>query len=551
MGVELKAGVSRDSKVIVADYDLGGLNLLYSTAEIFTWKKYDDRTVLVLYGAIGEAHEAALITDERLDTVEGEVITSSQGGDTLTFNWAPSKDRSVVKVGKLVIYLLDRNSAYQYFVPVLPSDKRGAYGTSETNPDAVIVRAGYLVRSAQIADSTLKISADFNKTTEVEIIGSPSGVSTLEINGNRVETITNKAQNLQTEVKYNSPEFNVPDLSQVTWKYINALPEIKAGYDDSAWVKANRRQTNNTFETLKTPTVLYSGEYGFHTGYLIYRGHFVASGNEKAFNVTTVGGAAFGSSVWLNETYLGSWQGDVSSDRKAIAYHLPSLTPGKPYVLSVVVDNNGYEMNFEVGVDSMKTPRGITEFALGANNQTRINWKVTGNLGGEDYQDHTRGPKNEGGSYPERQGWHQPEPPSSDWKSVSPMRPTASGPGLAFYTTEFELSMPDGWDIPLSVEFARTSTPAKRYRVQLFVNGWQFGKHNGHLGPQTSFPVPEGIFNYKGKNTIALTVWSQEEGEAAAALDGVSLKAGPPVLSDRPMVKLVESPSWSQRENTY
>lgn len=27
----------RDSKIHVTDYDLGGLNLLYSTAELFTW----------------------------------------------------------------------------------------------------------------------------------------------------------------------------------------------------------------------------------------------------------------------------------------------------------------------------------------------------------------------------------------------------------------------------------------------------------------------------------------------------------------------------------
>ena len=29
----------RDSKFHVSDYDIGGINLLYSTAEIFTWKK--------------------------------------------------------------------------------------------------------------------------------------------------------------------------------------------------------------------------------------------------------------------------------------------------------------------------------------------------------------------------------------------------------------------------------------------------------------------------------------------------------------------------------
>lgn len=40
----------RDSKWHVTDYDLGGTTLLYSTAEIFTWKDFGQKTTLVVYG---------------------------------------------------------------------------------------------------------------------------------------------------------------------------------------------------------------------------------------------------------------------------------------------------------------------------------------------------------------------------------------------------------------------------------------------------------------------------------------------------------------------
>ncbi|KAL3460074.1 glycoside hydrolase superfamily [Aspergillus heterothallicus] len=537
----------RDSKIHVSDYQVGSKKLLYSSAEIFTWKKYDKKTVLVLYGGPGETHEAAIISRSKPRVIEGPNVLSKTSGGVVVFNWQTSANRTVLQIGDLQVYLLDRNAAYNYFVPLLPSRSRGQYGTSEANPDAVIIKAGYLVRNARISGSTLQLSADFNSTTEVEVIGAPARVKKLEINGQLTRTTQTKAGGLKTLVQYEAPQINLPDLEKSAWKHHNALPEIQPDYDDSKWIKADHLETNNTFVSVDTPTVLFAGDYGFHPGYLLYRGHFVSSGNETNFNITTSGGAAFGSSVWLNSTYLGSWHGDVWTKSRSVVYDLPSVEAGKPYVITVVIDNNGYEMNFAVGVDSMKSPRGVLNFSL---DETNIDWKLTGNFGGEDYQDHVRGPRNEGGSFPERQGWHQPSPPSSEWEDRAPTT-GLTGPGISFFTTDIELNIPSGWDIPLSVSFNRDTTPPLHYRVQLFVNGWQFGKFNSNLGPQTEFPVPEGILNYRGKNTIALTLWSLEGEGTQVALDGISLKAGTPVRTSRPEVKLVDSPKWTERKDVY
>ncbi len=42
----------------------------------------------------------------------------------------------------------------------------------------------------------------------------------------------------------------------------------------------------------------------------------------------------------------------------------------------------------------------------------------------------------------------------------------------------------------------------------LFVNGWMIGNYVNYLGPEHSFPVPNGILNPNGTNTIAIAVWN-------------------------------------------
>lgn len=117
----------RDSKWHVTDYDIGGTTLLYSSAEIFTWKKFDDKTVLVVYGGPGESHELAVITKSSAQVIEGSGVTSKSTNGSTILNWQTSTTRRVVKVGSVFVYILDRNSAYNYWVPDFArTDKWGA-----------------------------------------------------------------------------------------------------------------------------------------------------------------------------------------------------------------------------------------------------------------------------------------------------------------------------------------------------------------------------------------------------------------------------------------
>lgn len=117
----------RDSKWHVTDYDIGGTTLLYSTAEIFTWKNFGKKTVLVVYGGPEELHELAVITTSPAKTVEGSGVTTRTTNGSTILNWQTSTTRRVVQVGSLFVYILDRNNAYNYWVPdVVRPDNWGA-----------------------------------------------------------------------------------------------------------------------------------------------------------------------------------------------------------------------------------------------------------------------------------------------------------------------------------------------------------------------------------------------------------------------------------------
>jgi hypothetical protein len=70
--------------------------------------------------------------------------------------------------------------------------------------------------------------------------------------------------------------------------------------------------------------------------------------------------------------------------------------------------------------------------------------------------------------------------------------------------------------------------------------------HN--LGPQTAFPVPEGILNYHGINYIALTLWSLG-GEGAKV--EIGLVATGLVQSAYGPVELSPLTGWTVREGAY
>lgn len=112
----------------------------------------------------------------------------------------------------------------------------------------------------------------------------------------------------------------------------------------------------------------------------------------------------------------------------------------------------------------------------------------------DSFSDRLRGIFNEGGSYGERQGWHLPEVDTSLW----PQRDLALGipgnqAGLGFFVTHFDLNIPVGFDVPISLEF---EDGPSSYRALLFVNGWMMGKRVANIGLVVPSEYPEFATNF-------------------------------------------------------
>ncbi|KAF8449791.1 hypothetical protein BGX38DRAFT_1092416, partial [Terfezia claveryi] len=82
---------------------------------------------------------------------------------------------------------------------------------------------------------------------------------------------------------FEAPKFALPNLSELSWRYADSLTEIRDNYDDRAWTVADKTKTLNARQQT-TPTILYAGEYGYHTGSPLWRGHFVAGKSENSSN---------------------------------------------------------------------------------------------------------------------------------------------------------------------------------------------------------------------------------------------------------------------------
>lgn len=74
------------------------------------------------------------------------------------------------------------------------------------------MKAGYLVREVFSQGNELHLSADFNDTTSVEIIGVPSEAQLLLINNEPVKYQVNSNGDWSTTFTYQEPNFSVPDL---------------------------------------------------------------------------------------------------------------------------------------------------------------------------------------------------------------------------------------------------------------------------------------------------------------------------------------------------
>ncbi|KAM5541244.1 hypothetical protein V8D89_005173 [Ganoderma adspersum] len=520
----------RQSKLVIADYAFGAHGaLLYTTASIFFAGTIGARDVLFLYGSPAQSHEFAFAQAGTGTRAASPRIkypqASSASGHYTTVAVLPQSSTNTdsdAEPGLLTIWdsdeqlvlFADPATAATFWAPAIrhptPNTVRGLenfwqFGTNAT----VLIGGPHLVRNASLVGdgNTLALRGDLNASVALTVIA-PSSVRAVSWNGKAVDVRGDGRGvlhgRLARSVDVERVRETVPKLEG--WRFKDSLPEVRPGFDDAGWAVADHTTTNIFLKPVfGDGRVLYGCDYGFCEHTVLWRGHFNATGSETSANLTIYGGTFFASSVWINDKFISTVTSSTDHVNALFPFPEGVVVPGQDNVVTVIQENMGNDEQANI-----KPARGIAGFELNGNG-TFTTWKVQGKLGGyTDFPDKVRGVLNEGGLFGERQGWHLPgfdASHESGWtaRDLSEGLPGGKA-GVGFFVTTFELDFPSDADVPMGFQFEAENT--QPYRALLFVNGWMFGKRVANLGPQTKFPVPPGILDYNGKNTVAVSLWA-------------------------------------------
>ncbi|KZT69507.1 glycoside hydrolase family 35 protein [Daedalea quercina L-15889] len=556
----------RQSKILVTDYSYGAnSSILYSTASILYAGAIGSRDVLLLYGDSDQAAEVSLTLSGTPDTRANSSVASFSGNasatglTTVTFQAGIEGAVTIFESASQLVLYADSVTAATFWAPVIPSSTAASFnnywqfGSNET----VLIGGPYLVRNASISGSTLALRGDLNQSVMLTVVA-PEDVTSVSWNGEEVQTssLTSSGGILSgyLELSTSLSSISVPSLTG--WKYADSLPEAYSNYSDAEWIVANHTTTNIPGYLYGDGRILFGCDYGYCENVVLWRGHFDGTESTTSVNLTINGGDGFAGSVFLNGQFLDStWSTDDEQTTQVYTFPEGSVLVGQDNVILVVQVSEDirhaspcYILHTAVAyaqttLTTEKSPRGIPGYQLNTGNFTE--WRVQGKLGGYTaYPDKVRGVLNEGGLYGERQGWHLPGYDTSNWtaRELSEGLPSG-GPGVGFFVTTFDLSIPEETDTLLSFQFDTTN---QTYRALLYVNGWQYGKRVANIGPQTKFPVPQGILDYQGTNTVAIALWALEDEPVTPTLELVVddvIEGGVGPIA-------VNNPAWSPRDAT-
>ena len=500
----------QDAKTLIADYDLEGNHLVYSTSELETHL----RGVALLHGRAGESGETVLRypTAPTVRVLEG---TADAAYDPATGDLR--LDYTHQGLLRVRITAPDRPA-----LTLLVADEATAATFWRTDGDdgPVLVRGPQLVRTARAHGGWLDLTGDTTAAAGLEVWG-PAHARAVTWNGRPVAVRPGAGGSLVAVRQLAGPrQITLPDLTAKPWKYAAESPEAAPGFADAAWRTADLTSTNSTTKPPAGQVVLTADDYGFHHGDVWYRGHFDGTA-PAALTLDWGGGGAGLVQAWLDGTYLGQREiaSGVSSPptRATDTFAIPSgLRTDGSHVLSVMVRDDSH--NEDGGVnDAHKEGRGIIG-ALFDGAVPAVTWQIQGAAG----TDPVRGPLNNGGLYGERNGWSLPGFADRSWATHG-VPDTDAAAGTQWYRTTFDLRIPAGVDASLGLTIGDPSVPRSggHYRVLIFVNGWNMGQYLADAGPQHTFALPTGVLDPHGRNTLALAVTS--DGGAANALEAVRL----------------------------
>ena len=502
--------------MMAADFSIGNHKVLYTTSQPFGAPVVTSGrgTVEYLVGHRGDPGETVLQfkAGSSEPTVRGPGVRTVWNATTgqLRLDYTHTSTPSDIRIGEdngaLTLRVIDRQSARTTWQ--LESTLNGR--TVHTD-----VEGAYLAGQAVTNGSTVALTGQMAKPSTVSVIPD-AAITSASWNGQPLPRLT--------DAPVPGPDaVSVPTLH---WVSRTGAPEAAKGYDDSAWKIANSTTGRTPWQK---PTLggaaLDSNLLGFYEGSVWYRAHFTA-GTTRTLKLNANGGQGAAApngvdpafmQVWINGAYAGAHRaiGNTTS------IELPSsVKAGDPVVLSVVVHNLGQNLDWSDNGLSRQS-RGLNSASLPA--KGAVTWRVRGALSTEQTGDTARTMYNNGDLYGERAGWYLPGMPDKDWTAATTM--TVDHPGIRWYRSTFNLSVPTGQDTTFQVVVKPSGNGkgpggvgADHSQATIFVNGWNTGVYVGDVGPQTRFVIPAGFINLHGSNTIAVAVAAKEAGSGPASI---------------------------------
>ncbi|KAF8752797.1 Beta-galactosidase, domain 3 [Rhizoctonia solani] len=498
----------RASKVLLRNVLYGSSRLAWSTASILYASKMGSRDVF-LYGPSSEGHEFAI----PLHKTGYQVGKSSCNADiSAHFHLSTCLVWLSGALGRDPSSFRGSETAGNFWAPVLAPQESDSFSELDAYANfyqfgtnsSVLVGGPYLVREARLSsEGELALRGDLEKESMLTVIAELGAVRRVFWNGFPVDTMlqdssrgTSGVLRFQIAPRFRTNDITVPELAN--WRYQDSLPEVKDGFDDSKWTVANRTSTNIPEGPHFGDKVLYGCDYGFCEGAVVWRGHFKGDS----------GSLGFAASVWLNGKFLATTYGKYLK-RTRCTTSPPTRHSGRRQCCNSSAGQYGTEMTVDWTADSSKSPRGIRGYELIGGAFTE--WKVQGKKGGyTGFKDKLRGILNEGGLYGERQGWHLPDFDDSEWAKVDLSNgfPTAKQ-GLDGSAQHFPWIFPK----PTTFQSVLNSKTSRRLTSTAICKRLAYGPIHCKprvRRPQFKFPVPEGILNHHGENTVALAIWSME-----------------------------------------
>ncbi|KAJ1531189.1 hypothetical protein HK096_007779, partial [Nowakowskiella sp. JEL0078] len=397
---------------------------------------------------------------------------------------------SKATVNPCLILALSRKEAYKFWQV---DTKSGHH---------VLIRGPYLVRNVELdfLRNTVHIRGDLEEATTIEVFA-PLKHFKITFNGKSCKH-TYVTEWGSVAVTVNGPPLfiELPSLKGLKSIPITVPSESSLSFDDSKWIICDKQTSFMQSSKFELP-ILFCDDYGFHNGHINYRGSFISTGFETGLTIEADGGEHYILGVWLNGIHLGN----VHDRSKPITLSFSRPVKGSACVIYILIDHMGRDDDWHADHKDYKNYRGLRSVRL-CGEATEIKWKIQGSLGGEELIDPVRGVYNVGGLLGERLGLYLPEAPVSDKVSIEQ-------PGYRWFGMDFVLHVSDEVDAAVSFcvntpEEEKLWEARKEFRLQFYINGWLLGRYVSNLGPQSKFPIPNGILDTNGVNRIIVVVWN-------------------------------------------